>query len=80
MEPPLDEKSPDTSMDELVDHLLRDRNFLLSKELKHKVDELNQLLMQAHRHSLKIEMSVSDVEPAPGKSAAWVDIRIYKEI
>ena len=67
-------------MDEIVDQLLRDKDFLLSKELKHKTEELNQLMIQAQRQNLKVELSTSELEIKPGTKVAWVDIKVYKEI
>lgn len=49
------------SLDAAVDRLLRDKDFLLAEELKHKVEEINQLLVQAQRQKMKIELSVSEL-------------------
>ncbi len=67
-------------LDTVVDQLLRDKDFLLSNEIKHKADELNQLLVQAKRHKLKVELSTTNLDTHSGQQVAWVDVKIFKEI
>ena len=76
----LETPNKDSHLDDIVDQLLRDKDFLLSKELKHKADEINQLLVQAQRQNLKVEVNASQVEASPGKTLSWLDVKIYKEI
>jgi len=35
-------QAPQENLDAVVDRLLRDKDFLLAEELKHKAEELNQ--------------------------------------
>jgi hypothetical protein len=67
-------------LDVVVDQLLRDKDYLLSQELKHKADELNQLLVQAQRQRLKVELTTAKLEASPGNTVAWLDVKIFKEI
>ena len=67
-------------VDKLVDQLLRDKDFLLAQELKHKVEELNQLFVQAQHQELKVELSVSQLDTPSGASVTWLEIKIFKEI
>jgi len=68
------------SADELVEQLLRDQDFLLSKEIKHKVEELNQLLVKAQSQKLKVEAWVSQFDVNSGGTVAYLDVKLYKEI
>lgn len=68
------------SLDAAVDRLLRDKDFLLAEELKHKVEEINQLLVQAQSQKMKIELSVSELESRPGNKVSWLDVKVFKEI
>lgn len=68
------------NLDVVVDRLLRDKDFLLAEELKHKAEELNQLLVQAQRQKMKVELTVSQLESRPGSSMSWLDVKIFKEI
>lgn len=70
----------DKSVDQIVEHLLRDQDFLLAKEIKHKVDELNQLLVRAQGQKLKVEVDVSHLDLKSGGSVAHVDVRLYKQL
>ena len=63
-----------------ADQLLRDKDYLLSQELKHKADELNQLLVQAQRQKLKVELTTAKLEASPGNTVSWLDVKIFKEI
>ena len=66
-------------LDVVVDQLLRDKDYLLSQELKHKSDELNQLLVQAQRQKLKVELTTAKLD-LPGNTVSWLDVKIFKEI
>ena len=68
------------NLDAVVDRLLRDKDFLLAEELKHKAEEINHLLVQAQRQKMKVELSVSELEARPGSKVAWLDVKIFKEI
>lgn len=67
-------------VDELVDRLLRDKDYLLARELKNKVEELNQLFVQAQRQNLNVELSSSKLDIPSGGSVTWLELRIFKEI
>ncbi len=73
-------QNPQENLDVVVDRLLRDKDFLLSEELKHKAEEFNQLLVQAQRQKMKVELTVSQLESRPGSSMSWLDVKIFKEI
>jgi len=77
---PLEPKRHNDQLDAVVDQLLRDKDFLLSNEIKHKTDELNQLLVQAKRHKLKVELSTSNIDTNSGQHVSWLDVKIFKEI
>ncbi len=68
------------SVDELVEQLLRDQDFLLAKELKHKVEEINQLLVKAHAQKLKVEIDVSQFDVKSGGTVAYIDVKLFKQI
>lgn len=76
----MEPKKHTDNLDIVVDQLLRDKDFLLSKELKHKAEELNQLLVQAQRQKLKVELTTAKLEPSPGNIVSWLDVKIFKEI
>jgi hypothetical protein len=73
-------QNPQENLDVVVDRLLRDKDFLLSEELKHKAEEFNQLLVQAQRQKMKVELTVSQLESRTGSSMSWLDVKIFKEI
>ena len=73
-------QAPQENLDAVVDRLLRDKDFLLAEELKHKAEELNQLLVQAQRQKMKVELTVSQLETRPDSSISWLDVKIFKEI
>jgi len=77
----LKEEQPDIgSADEWVDRLLRDHDYLLAKELKHRIEELNQLIVQAERQRLRVEVSTSSMEVPDGETVPWLKVRVFKEI
>jgi hypothetical protein len=67
-------------LDQLVDGLLRDRDFLLAQELKQKVDQLNELLAQSVRQELQVELVVDASKGRGGRLHTHVDIKILKEL
>ena len=76
----MEEKPGRNPVDEIVDKLLRDQDFLLAQEIKSKVEELNQNFVQAQRLKLKVDISTSQFEVQSGKVVTWLDVKIYKEI
>ncbi len=76
----MEEKPARNPVDEIVDKLLRDQDFLLAQEIKSKVEELNQNFVQAQRLKLKVDISTSQFEVQSGKVVTWLDVKIYKEI
>ena len=67
------------SLDAVVDYLLRDQDFLMSKEVKHRVEELNALLARAQEQGLKIEFEVRRTN-AGGKDVTHLEVSVYKRI
>lgn len=67
-------------IDKLVDQLLRDEDYLLAKELKHKIDELNHLFIQAERQHLDVELKTSKMDVPGGGTVNWLELRILKEL
>ena len=76
----MEPKHKEEHFDAIVDQLLRDKDYLLSQEIKHKADEINQLLVQAQRQKLKVELTTSELEPRPGSTVSWLDVKVFKEI
>ena len=73
-------QSHQADVDQMVDRLLRDKDYLLAQELKQRAEELNQLFVQAQRQKLKIELSSSQLEVPNGGTVTWLEVRIFKEI
>ena len=67
-------------IDKLVDQLLRDEDYLLAKELKHKIEELNHLFIQAERQHLDVELKTSQLDVPSGGKVNWLELRILKEL
>ena len=67
-------------IDKLVDQLLRDEDYLLAKELKHKIEELNHLFIQAERQHLDVELKTSKMDVPSGGTVNWLELRILKEL
>ncbi len=67
-------------VDDIVDQLLRDQDYLLAQELKHKTEELNQLFVQAQRQKLKVELDTNELNTRQGASVTWLEVKVYKEI
>ena len=76
----MDSSQKEQNIDAVVDYLLRDQNFLLSKEIQHRVEELNQLLVQAHSQQMKVEFSVTDTPLESGGKVTHLDAAVYKRI
>lgn len=66
--------------DDVVDGLLRDRDFLLTREIKHRIEELNQLFDQASSQSLRIELETSTRRSSPDTPVTRIDVTVLKEI
>ncbi len=73
-----EEKSP--RVDDLVDHLLRDQDFLLAREIRRKVDELNQLFVQAQRQKLRIETEATRFDAQGAEKVTYLEVRVFKQI
>ena len=77
---PREETPKEENLDAIVDHLLRDQAFLLSKEIRHKIEELNQVLIAARGQKMKVEFEVVESEMPSGGTVSLLDAKIYKEI
>ena len=64
-------------LDAVVDYLLRDRDMLVAREIRQKVEELNQLLVAASNRRMRIEFHSSD---APATPVTRIDVSVYKRI
>jgi hypothetical protein len=76
----MDSSPPDDNLDSIVDHLLKDQAFLMSREIKHKIEELNQLLIAGNNVKLKIEFEVVETDMPSGGSVSLLDVKVYKQI
>lgn len=76
----MDSGPKEESIDAVVDYLLRDQDFLLSKEIRHRIEELNQLLVQAHNQQMKVEFTVTDTPLKSGGKVTHVDVAVYRRI
>lgn len=72
--------SKEKNVDDVVDQLLRDQDFLLAREIRHKADELNQLLIQAQSRHLKAEVDVTNFKVVSGGEVCHLTVKLYKEI
>jgi hypothetical protein len=71
-------------LDAVVDYLLRDRDMLVAREIRQKVEELNQLLVAANNRQMRVEFSSSETA-SPAQSAGAtpltrIDVSVYKRI
>ena len=76
----MDSEQKSESLDEVVDKLLHDKDYLLAQELKQRVVEMNALLEQAQRQGLKLRISATHHEEVDEIELARVGLKIYKEI
>ncbi|MDX1740044.1 MAG: hypothetical protein R3178_02075 [Rhodothermales bacterium] len=76
----MESRSRQENIDAVVDYLLKDQDFLLSKEIRHRVEELNQLLVQAHNQHMKVEFTVTESPLESGGKITHVDVTVYKRI
>ncbi len=67
-------------IDAVVDYLLKDQDFLLAREIRHRVEELNQLLVQAHNQHMKVEFTTTDTPLESGGKVTHLDVTVYKRI
>jgi hypothetical protein len=67
-------------IDQFVEYLLRDQDFLLSEEIKHKVKELNQMLVKANGRRIKVELKLSQFDVEQDGTVAYLDVRVFKQI
>lgn len=72
--------SKEKNVDDVVDQLLRDQDFLLACEVRHKVDELNQLLIQAQSRHLKVEVDVTNFKVLSDGQVCHLTVKVFKEI
>ena len=72
--------TPSPRPDEVIDQLLRDQDYLLSKEIKQRVADLNQLFMQAQHQHLKVEVRTSQFDTMDGGSVAFIDVKLFKQL
>lgn len=78
--PPVEPEERTPQMDDLVDHLLRDQDFLLAREIRRKVEELNQLFVQAQRQKLRIETETTRFDAQGGEKVTYLEVRVFKQI
>ena len=76
----MDSSPSDDNLDSIVDHLLKDQAFLMSREIKLKIEELNQLLIASNNVKLKIEFEVVETDMPSGGSVSLLDVKVYKQI
>ncbi len=69
-------------LDAVVDYLLRDRDLLVAREIRQKVEELNQLLVAANNRGMRVDFSSTDGPVAEHDTAPLtrIDVRVYKRI
>ena len=67
-------------LDAVVDYLLRDRDFLISNEIRTKIEELNQLLVLASSQRLKVTVHSTDTMLPDGKVMTALSAEILKRI
>jgi hypothetical protein len=72
--------SKEKNVDDVVDQLLRDQDFLLAREVRHQIDELNQLLIQAHSRHLKVEVDVTNFNVMADGQVCHLTVKVFKEI
>lgn len=68
------------SADDLVEQLLRDQDYLLTREIKQRIAELNQLLMKAQHRKMKVEIKTAQFDTMDGGTVAYVDVKLFKQL
>jgi hypothetical protein len=76
----VESESDSESLEELVDGLLRDSDYLLAQELKQRVDELNALLRQAHGQGLRLTLKSNSASEVKDAEVANLTLKIFKQI
>ena len=76
----MEQESGIGDVDKLVDQLLRDKDYLLAEELRHRIDELNHLFIQAERQKLNVEIKTSQLDVPSAGTVNWLELRILKEL
>ena len=76
----MESESDSESLEELVDGLLRDSDYLLAQELKQRVDELNALLQQAHNQGLRLTLKSNSASEVEDVKVANLTLKIFKQI
>lgn len=79
-DPLVEHEHKSESLDEVVDSLLHDKDYLLAQELKHRVKEMNALLEQAQRQGLRLRISATHDSESDEIERAEIDLKIFKEI
>ncbi len=69
-----------SQLDDVVDGLLRDKDFLLTREIKHRIDELNRLFAQASSQNLRVELETTVHRPTENTRVTVLDVTVLKEI
>lgn len=72
--------SPPPSPEDVVEQLLRDQDYLLTREIKQRVAELNQLLMKAQHQNLKVDIKTTQFDTMDGSTVAYIDIKVFKQM
>ncbi|NNE34943.1 MAG: hypothetical protein HKN13_06890 [Rhodothermales bacterium] len=79
-----EDKSIDPSisehMDAVVDYLLRDRDFLITREIRTKIEELNQILILATNQRLKVTVQSTDTQLPDGSIVTSLSVDVHKKI
>lgn len=69
-----------SQLDVVVDGLLRNKDFLLTREIKHRIEELNRLFAQATSQNLRVELETTVHRPDEGTPVTKLDVTVLKEI
>ena len=75
----MDNPTPE-NIDEVVNYLLRDQDYLMAKEIRLQVEGLNQLLISSHTNGLKVEFVTREMVMPDGEPVQLADVRVYKKI
>ncbi len=75
----MDDPAPE-KIDEVVNYLLRDQDYLMAKEVRHQVEQLNQLLISAHARGMKVEFVTREMTMPDGGKMELADVRVFKKI
>lgn len=71
-------------LDAVVEYLLRDRDLLVAREIRQKVEELNQLLVHASNRKMRIEFVATDMPASQGEAGTTpltqIEVKVYKRV